>query len=217
MRILAVILAMVLPLLACAESEPVKPMFEEGTDYDVLGDQPKPAKTGPIEVTEVFWYGCGHCYKFESIIGPWKKTLADDVEFVGSPAMWKMRRDPMDAMWTHAKIYYTASALDSLDKLHMVFFDAMHKQNKQLVDSKEISALVSAQGLDGEAFVKTMDSFAVNAQVNLADARQRNYNVTGTPEMVVAGYYHVGTAKAKSQKRMLEIVDFLIEKVRKER
>ncbi len=217
MRFLAVILAMALPLLACAETAPAKPTFEEGVDYDILVDQPKPAKTGPITVTEVFWYGCGHCYKFESLVQPWKKTLAKDVQFEGSPAMWKMRRNPEDAMWTHAKLYYTASALGSLDKLHPVFFEAMHKQGKHLTDPKEISALVTAQGLDGEVFVKTMDSFAVNAQVNLADARQRNYKVTGTPELVVAGYYHVSTAKAKSQKKMLEIVDFLVDKVRNER
>lgn len=211
MRIFALALALVMPLLACADGEPTKPKFEEGKDYVVLSGQPKPSKSGPIEVTEVFWYGCGHCYQFENLVGPWKKNLADDVEFIQSPAIWN------DMMRTHAQLYYTAASLEALDKLHPAFFDAMHKKNMRLTRDEEIAKVVSQHGVDGDVFVKTMDSFAVNAQVTQADKRQRAYKVSGTPEMVVAGYYHVGTAKAGSQKRMLEVVDFLIEKVREER
>ena len=165
----------------------------------------------------MFWYGCGHCYMFEPTLTEWEKTLPKDVVLVRSPAMWQQRRNPPDAMWTHAKLYYTASALGQLDKLHHVFFDAMHKLNKRLVTPEEISSVVSAQGLDGEAFIKTMDSFAVNAQVTQADARQRTYQVTGTPELVVGGYYHVSTSNAGGQKEMLEVVDFLVNKIRSER
>lgn len=207
---------LVLPMLACA-AEPAKPAYEEGKHYTVLAGQPKPAKTGKIEVTEMFWYGCGHCYMFEPLLEEWQKTLADDVSLVRSPAMWQQRRNPPDAMWTHAKLYYTASALGKLDTLHPVFFEAMHKFNKRLVNSDEIGAVVSAQGVDGEAFVKTMDSFAVNAQVTQADARQRAYRVTGTPELVVGGYYHVSASNVGSQKEMLQVADFLIDKIRSER
>lgn len=217
MRFLLAILGLALPLLACAAGEPAKPVFEEGKHYTILTGQPKPAKTGKIEVTELFWYGCGHCYNFEGPLEGWKKTLADDVVLVRSPAMWQQRRNPPDAMWTHAKLYYTASALGQLDKLHMAFFDAMHKMNKQLVKPEEIAAVVSAHGLDGEAFVKTMDSFAVSAQVTQADARQRAYRVTGTPELVVGGYYHVSTGNAGGQREMLQVVDFLVDKIRAER
>lgn len=217
MRILVAILVSMLPLFACAAEAPAKPSFEEGKHYTILSGQPEPSKTGPIDVTELFWYGCGHCYAFEPIIEPWKAKLPEDVNFTRSPAMWRMRRAPEDAMWTHAKMYYTASALQQLDKLHPVFFEAMHKKNKRLVSNEEIAALVTKQGLDGDAFVKTMDSFAVNAQVNQADQRQKDYKVTGTPEMVVGGYYHVTTSKAGSQQKMLEIVDFLVDKIRKER
>jgi len=217
MRFLLAILGLALPLFASAAGEPAKPTYEEGKHYTILSGQPKPSKTGKIEVAEMFWYGCGHCYNFEKPLEEWKKTLADDVNFVRSPAMWQQRRNPPDAMWTHAKLYYTAAALGQLDKLHPAFFDAMHKLNKQLISPAEISAVVSGQGLDGEAFIKTMDSFAVTAQVTQADARQRAYRVTGTPELVVGGYYHVSAGGAGSQKEMLQVVDFLIDKIRSER
>lgn len=217
MRFLLAILGLAMPLLACAAGEPAKPSFEEGKHYTILSGQPKPPKTGKIEVTEMFWYGCGHCYTFEGPLEEWKKTLRDDVTLVRSPAMWQQRRNPPDAMWTHAKLYYTASALGQLDKLHMVFFDSMHKLNKQLVKPEEIAAVVSAQGLDGETFIKTMDSFAVTAQVTQADARQRAFRVTGTPELVVGGYYHVSATNAGGQREMLQVVDFLVDKIRSER
>ena len=217
MRFLIAILGLALPMLACAADEPAKPAYEEGKHYTVLDGQPKPAKTGKIEVTEMFWYGCGHCYMFEPLLEEWKKTLADDVALVRSPAMWQQRRNPPDAMWTHAKLYYTASALGQLDKLHPAFFEAMHKFNKRLVSNDEIASVVSAQGLDGDTFVKTMDSFAVNAQVTQADSRQRAYKVTGTPELVVGGYYHLSASKAGSQEEMLKVADFLIDKIRNDR
>lgn len=217
MRFLIAILGLALPMLACADSKPATPAYEEGKHYTVLADQPKPPQTGKIEVTEMFWYGCGHCYTFEPLLEEWQKTLADDVALVRSPAMWQQRRNPPDAMWTHAKLYYTATALGQLNTLHMAFFEAMHRFNKPLVNSNEIASVVSAQGLDGEAFIKTMDSFAVNAQVTQADARQRAYKVTGTPELVVGGYYHVSATKAGTQAEMLKVTDFLIDKIRKER
>lgn len=214
MRILAVILGLAMPLLACAQGEKAKPAFEEGVHYSVLSGQDKPSAANKIEVVEMFWYGCGHCYTFEPLVQSWKKELKDDVNFSRSPAMWKQRREPADAMWTHAKLYYTANAMGVLDKLHMAFFDAMHKKNKALISGDEIAQLVSAHGVDGELFVKTMDSFAVNAQVQQADKRQRTYKVTGTPEMVVEGYYHISATQAGGQQKMLDVAEFLIEKVR---
>lgn len=212
MRIIAIILGLILPLLACAEAEKA-PAYEEGKQYSVIPGQPKPGPSD-LNVTEVFWYGCGHCYRFEPMINEWKKTLAADVTFERSPAMWKQRRNPEDAMWTHAKLYYTASAMGLLDKLHPVFFDAMHKKNMRLVTPEEISTLVGQQGVDGKLFVDTMDSFAVSAQVQQADARQRTYRISGTPEIIVGGYYHVSASKAGDQQAMLDVANFLLDKIR---
>ncbi len=217
MRFLAVILGLALPLFATAAAAPEKAAYQEGKQYTVIAGQPKPAKTGKIEVTELFWYGCGHCYTFEPMLVKWESTLGSDVNLVRSPAMWRQRANPADAMWTHARLYYTAKAVGALEKLHGPFFEAMHKNNKMLLDKAEIASVVSAQGLDGQAFVKTMDSFGVNAQVEQADARQRTYKITGTPEMVVGGYYHVSASKAGSQKEMLKVVDFLVNKIKSER
>ncbi|HEY7774152.1 MAG TPA: thiol:disulfide interchange protein DsbA/DsbL [Marinagarivorans sp.] len=221
MRIAALILGLALPLLACAEDKastttPAK-TFEEGKHYTVISGATKPAKSDVVDVIEVFWYGCGHCYTFEAHIEPWAEKAPDYVNFTQSPAMWKQRRPgvPQDMMWTHAKLYYAAKAIQGLDKLHHAFFEAMHKDRKLLLDDAEIATVVDKAGFDGKNFVGVMNSFAVAGQVKQADDRQRQYKITGTPEIVVADYYHISASKAGGQKEMLEVVDYLVEKLRK--
>lgn len=220
MRFAALVMSLILPLFAFAEDvapKPVKAMgaIEEGKHYQVLDGATKPVPGAKIEVTEVFWYGCGHCYAFEPLLEPWAKKLPADVKLVRSPAMWPTRRPgmPEDLMKTHAKLYYAAVATNQLDKLHHRFFDALQKEGKNLVDDAEIAAVVSSAGGDGEKFVATMKSFAVNSQVTLADARQKAFKVSGTPEIVVAGYYKISASAAGGQKEMLDVADFLIKKL----
>lgn len=219
MRFITLVLSLALPLFACAEGDKAATAktFEEGTHYSIIDGATKPNKSEKVSVTEVFWYGCGHCYKFEENIAQWKKTKPDYVEFSQSPAMWKQRRPgaPEDLMWTHAKLFYAAKAIQALDKLHPVFFAAMHKEQKMLIDDAEIADVVSKAGLDGKNFVGVMNSFAVAGQVKQADDRQRAYKITGTPEIVVADYYHVNATKAGGQKEMLDVVDHLVKQLRK--
>lgn len=213
MRIFAILFALAMPLLVNAGEETAKKtVFEEGVHYTVISGQPAPAKVGKIKITELFWYGCGHCFHFEPLIHEWEQSLAADVAFSRTPAMWR------DNMEIHAKLYYTAKSLGQLDKLHTAFFDAMMKKGKRLVDNAEISAVVTAAGFDGKVFVDTMNNaFALDAQVNAAKKNAKAWGMTGTPEIVVQGYYHISGKKAGGQKEMLEVVDFLLKKIRSKR
>lgn len=212
MRFLAVVLGLMLPFMAYAEDAA---KYKEGQHYTIIEGAPKPGKTGKIEVTEFFWYGCGHCYNFEPLIQKWKSGIASDVTFTATPAVW---RDPMVP---HAKMYYTARSLKLLDKLHPVFFNYLNRAPggaaRALQTSDQIANLVKQHDVDADAFVATMESFAVNSQLQQGLARQKAASITGTPEMVVAGYYLVSSSKAGSHQAMLDVVDFLVEKIRKER
>lgn len=219
MRIAALVLGLILPLFACAEGAGEAPAktFEEGKHYTIIAGATKPTPSDKVKVVEVFWYGCGHCYKFEDVLHPWLEKKPDYIDFTQSPAMWKQRRPgvPQDMMWTHAKLYYAARAVQGLDKLHTAFFDAMHKDRKLLIDDAEIIDIVNKAGFDGKNFVGVMNSFAVAGQVKQADDRQREYKITGTPEIVVADYYHVTAGKAGGQKEMLEVVEYLAKQLKK--
>ncbi len=182
--------------------------YVAGTDYDVISPPVRAVDPAKIEVAEFFWYGCGHCYSFEPLLEPWKKTLADDVSFRGIPAVWQ------DKMELHAKAYYTAEALGVLDPMHNVIFQAMNVDRKPLASQKEIAALFVANGVTEEDFNKAFTSFGVSSQVRQAIATAKAAQITGTPALVVNGKYHVSGRKAGTQSDMLKVVDYLIEQER---
>lgn len=188
-------------------------LFVEGTHYDTLAKPVRTANPNKIEVTEIFWYGCPHCYRFETLLDNWIPKLPSDVAFVRSPGMW----NPM--METHAQIFYTEQALGCFDKTHKAIFDAIQLQNNRL-DTKELArALFVKQGIDPAAFDKAWDSFAVTSGVKQAQARMKEYGVNGVPAFIVNGKYRVSgregvMSEAAMHEEMLKIVDFLIAKER---
>ena len=190
------------PLMATTQA--VGETYVEGEDYDLITPPVRTANPDKIEVAEFFWYGCGHCYTFEPMIGAWKKTLPEDVEFRGSPAMWNT------LMELHARAFYTAEVLGVLDQMNLALFQAMNVDGKRLSSEAEIQDLFVANGVTAEDFAKAFKSFGVNSQVNQASARARAAQITGTPAMMVNGKYHVSSRKAGSQAEMLKIADYLI-------
>lgn len=232
MRVLAAIFAMMFFLVACGDDKqasvqqataqqqpaaqqqaPAKRIaeFVEGVHYVVLDKPVRTQDASKIEVTEVFWYGCGHCYNFDPIVHQWAEKLPADVDFRMSPAMWH------PDMEVHARAFYTAQALNVLDKLHQPLFDALNRGGKKLNSEAELAEFFAGYGVDNETFSKAYNSFGVTSQVKQADARARSYKVSGTPEVVVDGKYRISTSMAGGQPQMLEVADFLVAKIRAER
>lgn len=178
--------------------------FEAGKHYEVL---PQPVMTrdpSKIEVVEVFWYGCIHCFHFEPVVAAWKGKQPADVDFHGSPALWNA------SMKVHAQAYYTAEALGVLDKVHVPLFKAMNDDKKRLASMEEIEPIFTAAGVAKGDFEDAFESFGVVNQVALADSRARSYRVQGTPEVIVNGKYRVSASMAGGQAEMLKVADFLI-------
>lgn len=193
------------PLMACAQEAT---SFEAGKHYDVISPAIRTANPDRIEVAEFFWYGCGHCYTFEPVIGQWKKTLADDVEFRGIPAMWG------GAMELHAKAFYAAQALGVMETMHPVLFQALNVDRLELRSEAEIARLFAAHGVAEADFSKAFNSFGVGSQVRQASAAARSAKVTGTPSLMVNGKYMITSRKAGSHANMLKIADYLVEQER---
>ena len=197
--------ALIFPLAAC-QAETEEPAYEAGTHYEVL-PQPVPTTVpGKVEVVEVFWYGCSHCYTFESLAKDWKENLPEHAEFVQMPAIWS------SVMELHAKAYYTAKALKVLDKVHMPIFEAMNLKKQKLSSEKEIAELFVANGVAAEKFSKVFNSWGVGQQMKLNMSRQKGYRTQGTPELVVNGKYRISARQTGSQANMLKVADYLIAK-----
>jgi thiol:disulfide interchange protein DsbA len=202
--LLSLTLIFVSPAFAAEQSK----VFVEGEHYQLITPAIRTANPDKVEVVEFFWYGCGHCYNFEPVVGQWKKTLGDDVEFKGSPAVWAPQ------MELHSKMYYAAEVLGVLDKMHLVLFQAMNVDKKRLSSESEIAALFVANGVSEEDFSKAFNSFGVSSMVRQATARARSAKINGTPEIMVNGKYRISTRMGVTQGEMLEVASFLIEKER---
>ncbi len=179
--------------------------YKASIHYEVLKTPVRTSDPKRIEVAEVFWYGCSHCFTFEPMVSTWASQLPEDVNFVHSPAIWHK------SMELHARAYYTAKALKVLDPVHQAIFEAMNLKRDKLASKEAIGKVFVAQGVDLDTFNKTFDSFGVVSATKQADARQRSYNVRGTPEMVVNGKYRINAKMAGGQGGMLKVANYLID------
>lgn len=200
------------PLMTWADTgQQSNRQFEEGKHYERLSQPVRTRDDDKIEVVELFWYGCPHCFHIEPLISTWLTQQPDDVDFWRSPAMWN------NAMQVHARAFYTAEALGMLEQLHGPLFEAINLQGRELTREAELKQLFVDHGVKPEDFDKTFKSFGVTAKVQQADARARSYQIRGTPEIVVDGTYRITARLAGSQAAMLEVVDFLIDRIRAQR
>lgn len=181
--------------------------FVEGQDYKVL---PNPEKIAGdvIVVREFFWYGCPHCYALEPHMQAWAKTRAKDVAFFRTPAA-------MNPVWeVTARGFYAAQLMGYEEKTHQALFDTIHKDKKPIDRSREALAdWYASKGVDKAKFNTAYDSFAVSTKIERAKAGARNYQLSGVPAVVVHGKYVV----TGEDKKVTEVVDFLINKVREEK
>lgn len=207
MKAISKSLLLVAAWLAFAAGATAQPtLYVDGTHYETLSTPVRTVDPDKIEVTEVFWYGCSHCYAMEPLIESWEAQLPEDVVFVRSPGMWNAM------METHAQIYYTAEALGVLDKTHAATFTAIHQRGNYLQTQDQARELFVAQGVDAAEFDKAWSSFAVTSNVKKAGTRMRDYGVRGVPSLVVNGKYRI--LDVPTQQDMLKVVNFLIEKER---
>lgn len=196
------LMVLMLPLLmagaACAQE------YTDGKEYLSL-KTPQPTTTGEnIEVVELFWYGCVHCYRIDPLLEDWLKTKPADVEFIRIPAV-------LGPSWElYGNAFYTAELLGVTDKVHPALFDAIHKDKKKLRTVSDLKALFMAQGVSAEDFDNTFNSFAVNVKINHARQMTKRYAITGVPTIIINGKYSTSGSQAGSNQNIIKVMDYLI-------
>jgi thiol:disulfide interchange protein DsbA len=209
MRKLLMLLAMFMLSFSGMAVSQEKLVFDEGIDYQLIKPAQPTDDSSRIEVVEIFWYGCPHCYHFEPTLGPWVKGVPKDVSFYRLPAIFNKQWE------VHARAYFTADILNVLEKSHSALFHAMHAEHLPLNTVDKLAAFYSKYGIDEALFKKTYRSFVVNTKVARAKDMVQRYGVKGVPAIVVEGKYLVTGPMAKSYENMLLITNFLVEKERK--
>jgi thiol:disulfide interchange protein DsbA len=179
--------------------------FKEGQNYQkIVPAQPTGVAAGKVEVTEVFWYGCGHCYSLDPAVESWKtKGKPAYVEFTRLPAMWN------DTTRLHARVFYTAELLGKLDQLHTLIFRELHVAGNQLNTVDKISAFFQQHGVSKDEFTKAFSSFAVESKLQRADLMNRRYRINSVPTMVVNGKYSADISSAGGETQLFGLIEEL--------
>lgn len=184
-----------------------------GAEFDAVAQPITTDVAGKIEVMEVFWYGCIHCYQMEAPLNAWVKKLPADVYFKRMPALPRADWAPM------AKAFFAMETLGVQEKLHSQLFEAVHKQ-KVLNPSDEKAAIdwvTKASGMDKMKVEQAFKSFTINTNLNRAAQIFRASGATGVPSLIIDGKFITSSTMSGGNAQALKVADYIIDNVRKEK
>ena len=178
--------------------------FVEGVDYQLIKPAVPTSDPAKVVVTEIFWYGCPHCFRFEPFVEKWAESIPDGVVFEQVPSA-------INAAWTvHARAYYAFKLMGVQEQLHKKLFNAIHVQRQRLNSLDSIAGFVAEQGLDEKEFRKQYASFPVETLIRKGKQKELHYGLEGVPTIIVNGKYRTSGVMAGNFSRLLQIIDFLV-------
>ncbi len=206
------------PLLAAAlaatPAATVPGPWKENVNYTkLIPVQPtvNSLRNGEVEIAEVFWYGCSHCYALDPLIESWRKTKPSYISFVRMPGMWN------EGLKLHARLFYTLMEVKKLDDLHGTVFNEIHQRSNPLIDrggDEEKSIQIQAQfashyGVNPADYIKAAHSYPVDQKMTRAEQLNRAYMVTSVPTFVVNGKYWTDVGHAGGEKELFALLNDL--------
>jgi thiol:disulfide interchange protein DsbA len=199
------VLAAVMLLAAGAASAAIQ--LQQGVNYKLLQPaQPTNVAPGKVEVVEVFWYACGHCYLLEPKLEAWNRNgRPANAELVRLPATWN------DVLKTHARVYYTMELLGK-PNLNPEIWREINVKGNRLDSPAKIESFFTSRGVSKADFQRTFASFAMDSKVAKAEDLNRRYKITGTPTIVVNGKYVTDVSMAGGEDKLFEVVNALVVK-----
>jgi protein dithiol oxidoreductase (disulfide-forming) len=181
---------------------PASRQFQEGVQYKkVVPAQRTSVAPNKVEIMEVFWYGCGHCYALDPAIESWRKSKPEYVEFVRVPVMWGAVHK------LHARMFYTAELLGKLDSLHMQLFRAIHNEGNMLDTEEKIQTFFTSHGVSEADFKRTFSSFAVENKLKRAEFLGRAYRIDAVPMFAINGKYTTGVGDAGGEQQLFGVLN----------
>ncbi len=188
-----------LPMLVMAED------FKAGKDFDILTDKPKVIRTQAV-VEEFFSYGCPWCYRLEPVLKGWLEQHTHTITFIQTPVIFNQK-------WTYyAKAFYVAQALKRADEFNDKLFKAIQVNHEDLASDKAMITFFTKHGAD-KALIESafQNSVAMDLKLKQATAKMARYQIMAVPAFVVNQHYKTDLSQAQNPKRLLMILDYLIQ------
>lgn len=192
--------------LACIALPAYAQQIRRDVDYREIAQQP--VETGErIEVIDFFFYGCQYCNELQPRVERWRKSKPDDVVLRHMPVV---RHDSWVPL---AKTYFTLEAMGEVDRLHAVVYHSYHVQDLYMSQEKVISEWAAKHGLDRDKFMAIYRSDETRQKVERARKLTVDYDIQGTPSLVVDGKFLTDGSSAKT----IDILDGMIRLARQKR
>lgn len=151
--------------------------------YQELASPQPTSVSDKVEVVEMFWYGCPHCYDLEPAIQEWLKTKPDYIEYVRVPAVFRDDWVPLARAW------YLIDTLELGDRVHINLFKALHVKKMNMNNVGLLRSFFGNEGVSAEQFDEVYNSFSIDAMTRNAAKLTRDYKITGVPAIIVNGRY----------------------------
>jgi thiol:disulfide interchange protein DsbA len=183
----------------------------DSSKYKPVKNTMKVSTGDKIEVVELFWFGCGHCFALEPSLKAWKKSKPDNVEFVKVPALFSKR-------WEfHGQAYYTMQALNVPEAAYDAFFERIHVERKPVNTLDSLVTFLAAYDKNEEEITNAFNSFAVDSKMRAAKKITMNSGATGVPAIIVDGKYLTSEQIGGRGMEMFGVVNQLVDKAAAER
>jgi thiol:disulfide interchange protein DsbA len=205
---LAALFAALLAFGSAIAAQPATPR----AGYEYRDIKPQPVLTGArIEVVEFFWYGCPFCNQLQPPLESWLRQKPEDVELRRIPAIFRESWVP------HARLYYTLEALGELPRLHQAVYRAYHGDRENLNTPDSTAEWAARNGIERPRWLTAWNSPEVERKVEAARALTRDYEIQGTPSLVVDGRYVTSSGMSETVPGVVTILEGLIRLARERR
>ncbi len=183
-----------------------KPNFVKGTHYvEINPPMTTDAPAGKVEVIEILWLGCPHCYTLEPTMKEYKKNLPDFVDFKQVPAM-------LNPGWAgDGNTYVIAQILDPKGEKHLIdqIFNAIHEQKRRLNNPEAAKRFFVQKGFTEEQYNNAKNSLAFKAKIRRAQEISAGSQAQSVPAIIINGKYRTSPHMAGGDEKLMQLIDML--------
>ncbi len=173
----------------------------------------------------MFSYACPACNSFQPTLNKLKAALPANAQMAYLPAAFNPGED-----WpVFQRAFLAAQSLGIVDKTHDAVCDAIWPDGTLALADKTSHRLLPGEkqptildvgkfytrfGVKEDVFLSTANSFTVDSAMKRSDGLIRDYQVDGTPTLIVNGKYRVTPESAGGYLETVDLVLYLVSRER---
>lgn len=180
--------------------------LQRGNNYREIPQQPV-LERDRVEVIDFFFYACPYCNEMRPALEQWRKSLGNSVVFRRVPTV---RRDSWAPL---ARTYFTLEALNEVERLHDEVYKSYHDEKLHMSKPDVMADWASRHGIDRQKWLEIYQSDDVTRKVEQARKMTTDYDIQGTPSIVINGRYLTSSGLTDDVGRVVPVAQALIELV----